>query len=359
MSKDNEKKIKYCVYCGADVEKNKTYCPNCGKLVVKLSPSETPTEPRPIHKPVSMQRVEISRKCPGCSSIITSTILDQCPICNTPLEKISETKKIAIQKKPGLIFTDKKLEPEQKFILKKDKWILREGINVFGTCVYVYIIAFFLIYFLIIFQGEGDSPEQSIQMFLISQVPEVLIAIYPIYYILSKNHSYSKLGLFKGSKKVLIGVFIGVVGAISLLLLNLLYNSLISYLAEIGLDFFSDVRADIIEQNRIIRNADFILVFLLIVLIAIGAASLEVVYRGVLHNALNQKFRNGIYTVLLVALIYSIFMIFIYPNPAYFLLNFLGFVVLGIIWELTKGNIYSTLISSVFYNILLIVLIYI
>ena len=94
MSKDNEKKIKYCVYCGADVEKHKAYCPNCGKIIIKLSPSEIPTEPRPIHKPVSTQRVEISRKCPGCGSIVTSTILEQCPICNATLEKIPEVKKI-------------------------------------------------------------------------------------------------------------------------------------------------------------------------------------------------------------------------------------------------------------------------
>jgi len=356
MSKDNEKKIKYCVYCGVDVEKNKTYCPNCGKLIIKLSPSETPTKIRPIHKPVSMQRVEISRKCSGCGSIITSTILNQCPICNTTLEQIPEVKKIAIQKKPGLIFTDKKLEPEQKFILKKDKWNLKEGINVFGTCIYVYIIAFFLIYFLLVFQGEGDSIEQNIQTLIISQIPELLMAIYPIYYILSKNHSYLKLGFLKDSKKVLIGIFIGVIGAISLILLNILYNSLINYLAEIGLDFF-DMETEITVQNQMIRDADFISVYILTLLITFGALSLEIVYRGVLHNTLKQKFHNDVYTILSVALIYSFFMIFIYPNPVYFLLNFLGFVVLGVIWELSNGNIYSTLISSVLYNIFLIVFI--
>lgn len=356
MSKDKEKEIKYCVYCGADVEKHKTYCPNCGKLIIKLSPSETPTEPRITHKPVSTQRVEISRKCSGCGSIVTSTILDQCPICNTTLEHIPEVKKIAYQKKPGLIFTNKKLEPEQKFILKKDEWNLKEGINVFGTCVYIYIIAFFLIYFLLVFQGEGDSIEQNIQMFIISQIPELLMAIYPLYYILSKNHSFSKLGFLKDSKKVLIGLFIGVIGAISLILLNLLYNSFISYLAEIGWDFF-DMETEITVQNQIIRDADFISIYMLTLLIAFGTVSLEIVYRGVLHNTLKQKFHNDVYSILSVALIYSIFMIFIYPNPAYFLLNFLGFVVLGIIWELSDGNIYSTLISSVLYNIFLIIFI--
>ncbi len=148
MSKNNEKKIKYCVYCGVDVGKE-TYCPNCGKLVIKLNRSKKPKRSRIIYKPDSIEKAEISRKCPGCGSIVTSTLLDQCPICNTMLEKISEAKKELIQRKPGLIFTNKKLEPEQKFILKKNRWNLKEGINVFGTCMYIYIIVFFLVYFLL------------------------------------------------------------------------------------------------------------------------------------------------------------------------------------------------------------------
>ena len=117
MSQDNKRKIQYCVYCGEDVGESKTYCPKCGKLIVKLKSDENQEKSRIIHRPVSIKREEISRKCSGCGSIITSTILDQCPICNAPLEKISEAKKAAIQKKPALIFTDKKLEPEQKFII--------------------------------------------------------------------------------------------------------------------------------------------------------------------------------------------------------------------------------------------------
>ena len=118
MSKDNEKKIRYCVYCGTDVEKHKTYCPNCGKLVIKLSPSETPTEPRVTHKPVSTQRVEISRKCSGCGSIVTSTILDQCPICNTTLEHISEEKNCN-PKKTRIDIYRQKISPRTKIYIKK------------------------------------------------------------------------------------------------------------------------------------------------------------------------------------------------------------------------------------------------
>ncbi|MBY8989863.1 MAG: CPBP family intramembrane metalloprotease [Candidatus Lokiarchaeota archaeon] len=356
MSRENTKKIKYCVYCGVDVAKNKTYCPNCGKLVVKLKEGEQQAKQHITPKPDTMKKVDISRKCPGCGSVITSTILDQCPICNAALEKIPEAQKVAIKKKPAFIFTNKKLRPEQNFILKKDEWNLKEGINVFSTCVYIYIISFFLIYFFLVFQGDGDSIDQTIQMFIISQIPEVLIAIYPIYYVISKNHSYTKLGFERDPKKVLKAVVIGLVGAFSLLLLNLLYNTLISSLADIGLDFFG-MEVDLILQNQVIQNADLIWVILLVILIALGAASLEIVYRGVLHNALKQRFRNEIYVILIVALVYSVFMVLIYPNPTFFLLNFLGFVILGIIWEVSNGNIYSTLIASVLYSILPIILI--
>ena len=35
MSKE-EQLIKYCVHCGAKADKNKTYCPKCGKLIINL-----------------------------------------------------------------------------------------------------------------------------------------------------------------------------------------------------------------------------------------------------------------------------------------------------------------------------------
>jgi endogenous inhibitor of DNA gyrase (YacG/DUF329 family) len=102
MSQENKKPIKFCVYCGAEVAKDKIYCPNCGKLVVKLKESEKQAKQHISQKPSPMKKDEISRKCPGCGSVITSIILDQCPICNTALEKIPEAKKVAIQKKPEI-----------------------------------------------------------------------------------------------------------------------------------------------------------------------------------------------------------------------------------------------------------------
>lgn len=355
MTEEKKKEIKFCVYCGADLGKSETYCPNCGKLIIKLKEGKISIPTQAVKKPILIKKAEISRKCPGCGSIINSTVLNQCPICNTELEKISEAKKASIKKKPGLIFTNKKLELEQKYILKKDDWNLREGLNVFGTCIYIYIISYFLIYFLLVFQGGTGTLEISIQTLLISQIPQILFGIYPLYYIYSKKHSYGKLRFIKGSRKIISGILIGCVGALSLILLNLLYSSLISSLADIGLDLFN-VETELALQDQIIRNADFLLVFLLGVLLVLGTISLELVFRGVLHNTLKQRFRNVIYVILLVAVIYSVLRIVLYPSPVFFALNFLEFVIIGIIYEITDRNLYSTIIAHVIYSIILLIL---
>lgn len=345
MSKDNKRKIKYCVYCGSDIEEGKIYCPKCGKLVIKLEPSKK------IPKPPTFEKVELSRKCPGCGSMITSTILDQCPICNTTLEKLSEVKKAAIQKKPGLIFTSKKLEPEQKFLLKKDSWNLREGINVFGTCIYVLVIAFFLIFTFISF-------EMSIQLIILSQIPELLFGIYPIYYILRKKHSFNKLGFFSDSKKIIIAVLIGILGSLVLLLVSFFSDSLINFISDAGLDFF-DIKSSIENQNLLIRNADLLWIILLTISIFFRTIFSEIVFRGVLHNTLKQKFKNEFYVILLVALVYSLVMLlFSFPvGVSFILLNFLSFVVLGLLYSL-NGNIYNTIIANISYNVIALILIF-
>ncbi len=90
----------------------------------------------------------------------------------------------------------------------------------------------------------------------------------------------------------------------------------------------------------------------------VGTFSIEIVFRGVLHNTLKQKFKNPIYVITIVALAYAILMLIFYPNPIYFFLNFLGFIIIGIIFEITNGNIYGTLITNILYNILLVTLIF-
>jgi membrane protease YdiL (CAAX protease family) len=350
MSEDKQRKIKYCVYCGSEVEKDRTYCPNCGKLVIKIA------QEKQISKPQTIQKLEFSRKCPSCGSVITSTVLDQCPICNTALEKISEVRKSIIQKKPGLIFTNKKLEPEQKFVVKKDTWNLKEGINVFGTCVYILVIAFFLTITITSFQLESTSI--TIELILLSQVPELLIGFYPIYYIYKRKHSFHKLGFFSDSKKLLFALIIGICGALILFLLDIFSTTFINLLSDLGLDFF-DVKTSLEEQNLIIQSSNILWIVLLIVALSIKSLSAEIVFRGVLHNTLKQKFRNIYLVIIIVSLLYSVVLLMMsFPvGISFFLSDFLAFAILGLIYEINR-NIYNTIITSIIFNILIVILIY-
>jgi len=353
MSKEKEKKIKYCVFCGANVEKDKTYCPNCGKLIIKIDKEKRIIIPK--SKPIPPQKIDFSRKCPNCGSIITSTIIDQYPICNTELERISEVKKAIVQKKPGLIFTSKKLEPEQKFVLKKDTWNLREGLNVFGTCIYVLIIVFFLLITFISFQLGSTV---TIQQILLSQIPELLFGIYPIWYIYNKKHSFAKLGFYSNSKKIGIAFLIGIIGSLMLLLLEFFSDAFITFISDVGLDFFN-VRTELEQQNLVIRSSELIWVILLGITLCARVISSEIVFRGVLHNTLKQKFRNNYIVILIVSLAYSLaLLMFSFPyGVSLFLLNFLAFIVLGFLYEI-NGNIYNTMMASILYNILILILIY-
>ncbi|MCJ7651828.1 MAG: zinc ribbon domain-containing protein, partial [Candidatus Lokiarchaeota archaeon] len=181
MSDDKEtvRKIKYCVHCGIEVSDSETYCPQCGKLVAKL------IKPQP-KKPQSL-----SRKCSECGSIINSPILEQCPICNTKLEKVLKQPKTASeeksQKKVGVIFTNKKFVSEQKFSVKKDVWTIREGISIFSNALMVYVFLRFLIIILIVnLTGSLESVEANMSILLLEQIPTIIFGVYPIWYIYSK-----------------------------------------------------------------------------------------------------------------------------------------------------------------------------
>ncbi|TFG03824.1 MAG: zinc-ribbon domain-containing protein, partial [Promethearchaeota archaeon] len=149
MNDDNEDITGYCVHCGAKIDPGKVYCPNCGKLVVKIKSDKAIYKNKQLlDKPKEEEKRSISRKCPGCGSIITSTVLEQCPICNTVLEPVPELQK-ASPTKTSFIFTKEKLEPEQKLVIQRDTWNLKEGLNVFTNSLLIYItIELFLILFI-------------------------------------------------------------------------------------------------------------------------------------------------------------------------------------------------------------------
>lgn len=367
MSKENEKQqiVKHCVYCGTRIEENKIYCPKCGKLVVKIQPSKEKSRLQKIGaKPP--QKIIASRKCSGCGSIITSSVLEQCPICNTKLEQIPILQKAKSSETPlnktGYVFTNKKLVPEQKFIIKKDTWNFREGINVFGNSLMVYIVIRLLITMLLALPLDPSAPiELNITTILLSQIPDVIFGVYPLWYIFSKKHNFQKLRFNFKTGPFLIALLIGVIGSIGLIIIENFSSIFIHFMYDSGINFY-DIFSYLDEQTLVLQNADLIWVILLMVILSLSAISTELVFRGVLHNTLNERFENDLIgrssVIFIIALIYSIlFLFFTLPIGIYFfLVNFIVFIFLGILYEVNK-NILTTIIASIIYNIALIILI--
>ncbi|MBY8986905.1 MAG: CPBP family intramembrane metalloprotease [Candidatus Lokiarchaeota archaeon] len=369
MSKENEKQqlVKFCVYCGTTIEENTAYCPNpkCGKLVIKIKPGEYKLEKQKATPELKKKGV-ISRKCSGCGSIITSSILEQCPICDTKLEKISEQKSVDQDKKPqrkiGYVFTNKKLVPEQRFILNRNEWNLREGIKVFSNSLLAYVTIRLILSMLLTLQVvPTDSVELNFTTILLSQMPDIIFGAYPLYYILKKKHKFQKLGLILKTRYIIIALIIGILGSEILILIDNFSSTIISYMYNSGINFF-DIIAYLQEEYLILQSANLIFIVLLIVLISLSVISIEIAFRGVLHNTLKAHFDNNFLgkatAIVIVALVYSaLFLFFTLPIGIYFFIpNLMVFLFLGIIYEINK-NLLSTIIANLAYNIFLIILI--
>jgi membrane protease YdiL (CAAX protease family)/predicted RNA-binding Zn-ribbon protein involved in translation (DUF1610 family) len=361
MSKENnsESKIRYCVHCGAKVGENETYCPNCGKLVVKLADAKSEITPS------KLKSSKITRTCPGCGSIITSPVLEQCPICNTILEKLpkdlrQETSE-ETPKSSGVIFSNKKLIPEKTLTLKKDSWNIKEGLNVFANALLWYVVIRFLIIILVQLQNSTTTPV-NITTILLIQIPDLIFAVYPLWYIYAKKHKYSKLGFHFDRKKVIYAGILGVIGAIILIFTGVLSTYVIDFIYSIGINL-ADVYTPIAQEHAAIQGADLLWLTLVITVVVVGSVSTEIIYRGVLHNTLREYFQNKfisrVYVILIVASIYTaIYLLFTLGMGVYFFItNFIVFIILGIIYEVNR-NILNTIIVNVIYNITMILLIY-
>ena len=369
-NKDEKLNVKYCVHCGAEIDKEKVYCPNCGKLVVKVESepkSKNLAKEESASEPLKQQS-KMTRKCPGCGSIISSPILEQCPICNTKLEKFVPPKDLhptqESEKRAGFIFTNKKLVPEQKLVLSKATWNFREGLSVFGNSIMVYITLRLLITIIITFQLplDGSTNSLNITAILLSQLPALLFGIYPLWYISSKKHDMKKLGFWYSPKQLVITVIVGIIGGLLLILINSFSSSIIDLFVQLGINF-NDVFSQIALENQLIREAEAYWIILLVFLMNLSVFSTEIVYRGVLHNTLKAHFGNDLFgkfsAIMIVALVYSlIYLVFTLPLGLYFfLIEFFIFVILGVLYEVNK-NIYNPIIATIIYNSVLIIFIF-
>jgi len=171
-----------------------------------------------------------------------------------------------------------------------------------------------------------------------------------------------KLGFSYSPKKFLITVVIGIIGGFLLILISNLSNSIIELMIQFGINV-DDVFSYIALENQVIREAEFYWIILLVFLLNLSIFSTEIVFRGVLHNTLKAHFGNDLFgkftAIVVVALIYSIlYLLFSLPIGLYFfLINFILFLILGILYEINT-NIYNPIIASIFYNIVLIILVF-
>jgi membrane protease YdiL (CAAX protease family) len=250
-------------------------------------------------------------------------------------------------------------------VLKKDAWNLKEGFNVFTNSLLVYITVYLFLIMFVWFQlglGDGSSTtEIPFYLILLSQIPGMLLGIFPLWYINANKHSYEKLGFPTNKKKIISAFIIGILGGLGLIAINIFSGFINTLFYEIGLNFF-DIQEYMDMETKAIRSGGIWVILLLFELI-ITSISVEILFRGVLHNTLKEKFGaekgNGRFlTILIVAIAYSlIYLLFSFPIGIFFLVsNFLIFIFLGVLYEI-NGNIYNTIFASIFYDIVLIILI--
>ncbi|MBY9006307.1 MAG: hypothetical protein KGD63_06080 [Candidatus Lokiarchaeota archaeon] len=362
MSEESKDQIRYCAYCGHSLEKDRVYCPKCGKLSVKLKSSNNDDQTLPTNK--KSNHLEIpERICSNCKSIIKSTLLNQCPICNTKLEEIPKENIEKLGKQASFLFTGKKLIAEKELELKKDAWNFKEGLSKFSNSILIFITTFLFIIIIYSSIYEGKTPPTNIYSFMINILPEIIFGILPIWYIYSKNHSFKKIGLSLNQRKIIIILIIGIAGGVCLSLINIFSNILIDVFAELGLEKIIPIQDSINTNLTIIKNTEIYWIILLIALNILSSISIEILFRGVLHNTLKTRYKNGIINkiivISLVTLTYlGIFTLLTFEKVIYFLPYYIMVnVFLGIIFEYSE-SLYTTIIAQCFLNVFSLIVVY-
>lgn len=307
----------------------------------------------------------LERKCSKCGSIISSKILKQCPICDTvledlPIDIIKEKKK---EEKSYLIFTGKKLELSDKFILQKDQWKFREAINVFFNSLVLFLFAkigIITLFFILQGPSAGTDFPPTIEIITLSQIPGAILIIYPLSYIYSKKHKISKLGLNYKRKKILIALLIGIIGAFMVYIMAELSFFINDFFVSIGWTIFAPPES-LSEQYTIIKNSSLLYKILILSLLMLDVLGTEITFRGVLYNGLITKLGSQltqrIYIIFIVSLMYSVLFLFFTFDMGLVIIYFLNNVILGLNFEISNRNLFSTISANGIYTFITFIMI--
>ncbi len=346
MNEKSEKAEKICNYCGAKFENQIIYCLECGKLIQNVSSKKK--------EPIIKKRF---RTCKGCGSVIESVDLDQCPICYTLLDEVPKDTEISTNNELTLMFNSKGKKLE--LMVNKNRWNYKEGIKVFEFSILSYIFTYMIIMSFLMVLGV-QSIEPSFNSLVLESLPRSSLIIYPLYYIISKKHNFSKFGFNSSLKNLLLALLVGIIGAILLLLLNFGIEQVVEGFISLGSPSFLEYNNNISIYRKIMGSSIiFVIIYLLISNLTIIAV--ELAYRGVLHPSLKAKFgpniKSSFLVILISSFIYSgIETLFFFPTDVMLglvvFLNYLTlFMVLGILYEF-KSNLFTTIFAHIMFNII-------
>jgi len=334
-----EQKLKYsfCPICGQEIPKNQNikYCIKCG---------------------VDLLYVQEHRRVPSTQNLQ--------PIRGSLPQKISDEELLDLK--------DRKL------------WSSAASIGVpFGAFIFMNIIAFVIIFVIIIFNINSTNLFDLVTnpyITIISSISEVVFIIIPVLYVgkylknTSLNNRFALLGFTtRGFSKVgiLKEILIGITFAAAGIFLVAFSSIFIEILLELlfGTEIVYEFGTSGSEIDAIIYNADFLsLILLIIIMIVIVGTTEEVLFRGFMQKGLVRTIGNR-WGIIITALIFSlihligIFLLFFDSPTAFFISFFLSFVpyfaisiMLGLLFYWRKENLIAVIITHGLYDAITILL---
>lgn len=379
MSEENSKKESqtiFCPQCKKELPFDARFCQRCGiditlsrdsnkdnegwKPVTIKTKSKTNTiQPQPqASTPTNQPRVILERECPECHIFVKSKMLEQCPNCKAELPPLPAELKSEL---------DTTLNPNlkkanQKLPVEKDKWNLRESINVFINSMLISITLNFLFIMILIYSDPTilEDPETATipintLTIIMGNILGASFGIYPFIYIRKRKHEIKKLGLIK--QKITKYIFIGFVFGLGLYSMDYFVGLFMNYLSDLGISIFN-VPDNVTEQNAVIEAFNLPLILLYTISIMLNLTMEEVVFRGVLQRGIVDHFKNSQRSganwksVIITSLIYCIYYFLFSLSIFYLIFNLIISLLIGVIFVFSKFNLNIIIGMKIIYGLI-------